>query len=219
MITDYEHLTIGKFIELGEAVQAEEQDNDLRIVAILSGLTEEELLHLPLTEYGKLRDGAAFLFFQPPKVKPRRVYDIGGERYEAVLDFRKVNTAQYIDFKEIAAQEGDHRVDVLSIILVPEGKAYPDYDVYAVREKIREQFPVLDAIALLDFFAERLGTLTADTLTYSEWLTRKMKDKEKAEDLRRRIAEVRTLIDGGDGLGRWMRSVNSRAVLGVRYMR
>ncbi|MBQ0153943.1 MAG: hypothetical protein KBS70_04060, partial [Bacteroidales bacterium] len=144
MITSYDNLPVSKY----EAIQATVKENgdDLAIVAILAGKTEDELLNMPLTEYEKLRDGAAFLYYEPQPHKVAKSYKIGYFELIPCTDERKLTTAQYIDFKELIKTEYT-MPQILSVFLVPKGKAYNEgYDVLEVQAAIGAELSILDAI-------------------------------------------------------------------------
>lgn len=218
MITDYEHLAIGKYLQILEL--AKEEDNDIAIISALSDKTEDELLNMPLTEYRTLRDGASFLFTQPEPAKVRKVYTLAGQELHLLRKPEKLTTAQYIDFKEYAKTEETDICRYLSIVLVPEGKTYNDgYDVDEIRDIIAERLPVTEALGIRDFFVMRLGRLTADSLTYSRKLAARMKDPKKRAKTLTRIAEVQGFLTSGAGCAMWTSLLNSPAALGVKYMR
>lgn len=218
MINDYEHLPIGKYLQILELAKVE--DNDLAIVAALSGRTEDELLNMPLTEYRTLADAAGFLFLQPSPAKARDSYEVGGMRLRLTRKAKYITTAQYIDFKEYAKAGEADICRYLAIILVPEGKAYNDgYDVDEVCEAIRTELPTTDALGVRDFFLGRLERLTADSLTSSRRMAARLKDPEKRTEMMTRIAEAEAFMTSGAGYGMLITSLNSPAAVGTRYMR
>lgn len=218
MITDYEHLPIGKYLKILELAKTE--DNDMAIVSVLADKTEDELMNMPLTDYRKLADGASFLFMQPTPAKVRKEYDLAGQKLRLLQKAEKLTTAQYIDFKEYAKAGETDICRYLSIVLVPDGKTYNDgYDVTEIADAIRDCLPTPEALGIRDFFVMRLGRLIADSLTYSQRLTRKMKDKEKAKMMQTRIAELQGFLTSGAGCEMWTLLAKSPAALGVKYMR
>lgn len=218
MITDYEHLSIGKYLSVLELAKV--QDNDLAIVSALSGKTEDELLNMPITEYRTLADKASFLFTQPVPAKVAKTYKVGDFSLHLEQKPQRLTTAQYIDFKEYAKAGETDICKYLSVVLVPEGKTYNDgYDVAEIADAIRDYLPTPEALGIRDFFVMRLGRLIADSLTYSQRLTRKMKDKEKAKTMQTRIAELQGFLTSGAGCEMWTSLAKSPAALGVKYMR
>ena len=72
MINNYKDLTIAKYQELYSVdwEDMEEIDRQVAIISILSDKTEDEVLALPLAEYGKLAAQTEFLT-KEPNVKSR----------------------------------------------------------------------------------------------------------------------------------------------------
>lgn len=218
MITDYEHLPIGKYLSVLELAKV--QDNDLAIVSALSGKTEDELLNMPITEYRHLADGAGFLFHQPIPAKVAKTYKVGELKLKLTDKAERITTAQYIDFKEYAKAGETDICKYLSVVLVPEGKTYNDgYDVTEVADAIREYLPTPDALGLRDFFLTRLGRLTADSLTYSRKMIARLTDREKKAQLTERMRVLTDFWRSGDGSIMLTILQRSPAVLGVKYMR
>jgi len=218
MITNYNELPIGIYERILALSQTE--DNDLAIIAALSGKTEDELLNLPIAEYRELADAAAFLFTQPVPAKVRKEYGLNGTLYRLTGDAKKLTTAQYIDFKEYAKAGTATLADYLSIILVPDGKVYGDgYDTDDAKADIRDYLPVTAALGIRDFFTQRLGKLMLDSLTYSRTLACKLKDTETRTKLMKEIAAAEASLKNGDGLQMLIRLQSSRAALGPRYIR
>ena len=219
MIDNYSDLPLGLYQRI-LALNDAEEDADLTIVSLLSGLSEDSLLTMPLSEYTKLRDGASFLFFQPLPAVPKPVYHIGG--FDLVCtQMRDLTTAQYIDFKEWGKVEGDSTAEWLSVLLVPKGKKYNDgYDIAEVLEAIKTELSVTEASGLLNFFQWGLVTLTRGILTSSD--ARKMMrefPKEQRKKMKKMARELRALSRSGAGYSRWIMSTNLRAGLSVKYMR
>lgn len=218
MIQDYDHLPIGKYLQVLELAKTE--DNDIAIVEALSGKTADELLNMPIAEYRTLADKAGFLFYKPTPAKVQKVYKVGDYTLCLGRKFEKMTTAQYIDFKEYAKTGETDIARYLSVVLVPEGKAYNDgYDVDEVCEAIRDHLMTPDALGIRDFFVTRLEKLTAASLTFSRMIAARMKDKEKARKMQTEIAKAVGFLTSGDGLQMWTMLRNSRAGLGTQYMR
>lgn len=214
MISRYEDLSLGKFKEL----LAIQEGNDIEKIAVLSGLTTDALLHLPLTEYRELRDKASFLAFEPSIPAVRKSYRLNGITYVFKCNYRDLTTAQYVDFTEYQKQEGDTMIELLSLVLIPKGKAYNEgYDIIQAQEDIRDYLAVTDAIAIRDFFFLRLENLLRDSLTFLEKQSRK---KTMTPQMRRKIqvkiATMRALLASGGGHIRLTAFPNSHALLGAR---
>lgn len=215
MIRDYEHLPLGIYYKI--LAMRDDIDNSPAIVALLAGKTEDEVMRMPLAEYAILRDYAAFLFHTPKAARVRPSYTCGAFTLKP-SDLEHLTTAQYIDFKEWARMDGDHTVELLSVLLVPRGKTYGEgYDVADVIEAIRGDMCVTDAAALRGFFVSRLARLTRVSLTFSAKIARRLKDQQTRTEMMDRIAGLYSCING-DGLDRSTRWQSLPAALGPRSM-
>ena len=213
MITSYNEMPIGIYLRLAALIDADERQ-DLAIVALMSGKTEDELLSLPLAEYYPLRDGCAFLFYEPKPSPVRRSYTCGDFTLRAPKDFRYLSVAQYQDFLEF--NKADDIVGMLSCALVPEGCEYGElaqYDPLEVQAAIRDHLPVTDALALRDFFADACRKSIAATLRSSARKTRGRIPKATRTEMK---AVADSLRDGDFSPG-WPKSPLAVYALGMKY--
>lgn len=206
MIDNYNDLSVGKYLEI-LAIDKEEGiediDKQVRVVSVLSGMTEDEVLHMNIGEYTILARKADFLRIPraeelEPQVKPE--YEVGGFVLRPVKDYKKLETGQYIDFKAYAADMESHFVELLSVILVPKGHRYGEgYEMEEVQEAIRSM-SVADALGVIAFFLKSYRELMLDSLNYSEREAQKMKDPTQRAETLERIAKARAdLLKNGDG--------------------
>lgn len=201
MINSYDALTLGTYMKVNAVLDtdADDLDKQVRIIAILSGKTEDEVLLLPIADYASMAKETAFLREHCPPS------DIGdGWRFGnlvPVTDFRKINTAQYVDFQEFSKGFPRTLPELLSTLMVPDGFSYNDgYDVLRVQDQLRAM-PLADALGLAAFFFAKFVRLTADSLTsWASDLTKTEDPKAKGE-IAAKIWEVRTLLErAGVGL-------------------
>lgn len=217
MITTYDTCPLGIYQEIERISKddaREDIDKQVSILALLTGKTERDILNLPLPDYHLLAVRSEFLGQPAPKAKrPADKYHLGKFDLIPVLDVRKLTTSQYIDFQAYAPQGDAALVELLSVLLVPEGCAYGDgYDTREVQQAIREELPVSAAISLSAFFFRswlQLTEATLDSLEQEVRKAKKIKDPARRtealaqitkakQDLRRRSKLV------GAGLRRWI---------------
>ena len=197
MIDNYKDLKIGKYLEILEACKAggDELETQVTLIAALSGKTETEILNMPISEYSALARSASFLTKAPElPEKPAKAYEVGGFRLVPVMDAGKITTAQYIDFQTLAKQKDSKVVEILSCLLVPEGKRYNEgYDIADVHKAIREEMSVADAMGTYAFFLDSCRKSTRDTLYFSavKLAAKKMPLREKAAILKTMIRAAR----------------------------
>lgn len=208
-IDNYRDLPVGKYEEIVRLCNEEmtEVDRKVAILAILTGKTEEEILHLPLPTFTEYAAKSRFLEHEcPPNLIPgvSRAYHLGEFVLLPVTDIRKITAAQYIDFQTFSAEKETRMVEMLSCFLVPRGMDYNEgYDVLEVHQAIRDEMSVAEMLALIAFFFGKFLKSIHRIKTYSIRALKKT-DPEKAKEME---AKFRTLVDsvsGGGGLQMWI---------------
>lgn len=203
IIDNYRKLPIGKYNEIVKLCETEmdELDRKVRIVGILTGLTDDEVLALPITDFTECCAKAKFIDLPCPETlipSVSKSYPVGGFNLVPVTDMRKVTTAQYIDFLAFSKDKEHNIVEMLSCFLVPKGMDYNEgYDILDVHNAIKEEMSVAEVLALLAFFFGSWTRSLHSTLSYSERTARRLKDKTKRQMMLERIAELRSTISGG----------------------
>lgn len=200
IIDSYNKLSLGKYIEIQEISRnesLEEIDKQVQILSILTGIAEEEILHLPIGDYKELVAKSAFLSPEGINYHPiAKKYLVGDFELVPVTDFRKLETAQFIDFQTYAPDLDKYLVEFLSVILVPKGHRYNEgYDILDVQKAIREDMSVSDGISLSAFFLTWCRKYVQDSLNYSRKEARKIKDKTKREEILQKIQEQERLLE------------------------
>lgn len=209
MFTKFEDLPLGLY-EQAQKIAAEGGDDievQVRIVALLSGKTVDEVGDLPLPDYAKASAAASFLLtpIDTEGVEVRKSYQVGDFVLVPVMEPRKMTAAQYIDFQTMAANKdkGITLAQTLSCLMVPEGKRYNDgYDGAEVAQAISDHLPSTDAFALLGHFFALSGTFIKATVNSLGRVARTMKGEKKAAMLEKleKLKELQTALDGsGDG--------------------
>lgn len=206
IIDDYNKLSLGKYIEIqaiSEDESLEEIDRQAQILSVLTGVSENEIIHLPIVEYKELVSRTAFLL-NYKDIKYRNVakkYILGKWELIPVRDFRKIETCQYIDFQTYAPDLDKHLVEFLSVILVPKGHRYNEgYDILEVQQAIRDEMSVTDGVSIAGFFLTWCRQSILDSLNYSRKEAMKIKDKKERERILARIREEEIRLQpNGDG--------------------
>ena len=217
MITTYDNCPLGIYQDIERISRdpdREDIDNQVSIRALLSGKTERDILNLPLPDYHVLAVQSEFLGRPAPKAsRPAAKYHLGEFHLVPSLDVRTLTTAQYIDFQAFAPKGDEALVELLSVLLVPDGLHYNDgYDVTQIQQAIREHLSVSAAISLSAFFFKSWLTLTEDTLDSLEKEAKKakrIKDPTKRAELLTQIAKAKQDLRRrsklvGVGLRRWI---------------
>ena len=203
IIDNYRKLPIGKYNEIVKLCETEmdEVDRKVKIVGILTGLTDDEVLALPITDFTECCAKAKFIDLPCPETlipSVSKSYPVGEFNLVPVTDMRKVTTAQYIDFLSFSKDKEHNIVEMLSCFLVPKGMDYNEgYDILDVHNAIKEEMSVAEVLALLAFFFGSWTRSINSTLSSSERMARRVKDKGKRQMMMERIAELRSTISGG----------------------
>lgn len=205
IIDSFDKLPIGRYMDIQEVSKddsLEEVDRMVKIISILTGASEEDILHLPIAEFTELSSRANFLTAEGFRARPiAKKYIVGKWDLIPVTDYRKLETCQYIDFKTYAQDMDANMVGMLSVLLVPKGHRYNEgYDILEVQQAIREEMSVADGAMVVGFFLTLLGKSIKDILRFSKREAMKIPDKAKREEMLKRIEEQEeALRTSGDG--------------------
>lgn len=205
IIDNYRKLPIGKYNEIVKLCETEmdELDRKVKIVGILSGLTDDEVLALPLTDFTECCAKARFIDLPCPETlipSVSKSYPVGGFNLVPVTDMRKVTAAQYIDFLTFSKDKEHNIVEMLSCFLVPKGMDYNvGYDILDVHNAIKEEMSVAEVLAVLAFFFGSWTKSLHSTLSYSKRQARRLKDKGKRETMMAMIRELQDSVTSGGG--------------------
>lgn len=204
IIDNYRDLPIGKYLDILELSQDESVDalaQQVKTISILTGLTEDEVLALPITKYKELAGKTKFLEKQyDGNLRVAKSYGLAGMELIPVKDISKISTAQYVDFQTFTKEGDKYIVESLSTLLIPKGKKYNEgYEIADVHKAIRENLSVADVLSLSAFFLTLLVKSIKDFQTYSIKEIQKVSNKEMREMLMEKMQRVTHLQTSGDG--------------------
>lgn len=197
MIDNYESMPFQTFKRLLKACETATDDTQrtVSVLAILTSKTEDDILNLPIAEYGRLAQIAQFIGTQPTNVPVRAEYKLGDFTLEPTLRIKDMTAGQFIDFQEYVKDE-DKDFELLSCLLIPKGCKYCEgYDVEDVQSALREHLLTRDAIALKSFFVASSVASLPTIVTSSEVLRKKLTRKERRE-MRKAARVLRSLKNG-----------------------
>ena len=199
IIDSFNKLTLGKYMEIQEVSRnesLEDIDKQVQILSILTGVAEEEILHLPIQDYKELVVKSGFLDPENINYHPvAKKYILGKFELIPCRDFRKIETCQYIDFQTYAPELDKYLVEFLSVILVPKAHRYNGgYDILEVQKAIREEMSVSDGVSLAGFFLTWCRKSIRDSLNFSRQEAMGIKDKTKREAILQKIQEQEKLL-------------------------
>ena len=201
IIDNYRNLPVGKWLEILELSRDENVDaleQQVKTIAILTGLTDDEVLDLPIMEYKSLAAKTMFLEKDyDGKLQIAKSYGLNGMELIPVKDFNKITTAQYVDYQTFSKEGDMYLVQTLSTLLVPKGKKYNDgYDMDAVQQAIRDNLSVADVVSLYAFFLTKWVKSIKDSQTYLDKEIKKIPNKLMREKLMKQVQEMRSKING-----------------------
>ena len=209
MITNYEEMPLGVYTKILSILEDEKRDDlstQVALVAVLTGMTEQEVLLLPVPDFSDLAHQLGFLETPPAEKvmeEAPKTIELNGKIYEVHADPTALNTAQFLAYQTAIKEGRDGWPALVSILLVPEGKAYGHtgtgdplaYDADAVTKEVAEYMPVTIANALANFFWRRSvesarASLTSLTSKFDR-LPEGPEKRKAAANLRRAKASLR----------------------------
>lgn len=175
MITNWNELTVGKFIEIYD--MTDDDDKGLRIAAALADMTYEDILNAPLARTKALLKNAEFLSKQPKLKRAKREYTINGHRYCFSIDLNLISTAAFIDYTSMP-KDLYHLPEIGAIFLIPYGHTYNDgYDMDTVVADIRDHMSYEDFNSVMGFF---LGSFLISMRRFEKETLKAMRKAVKA---------------------------------------
>lgn len=215
MIKSYDEMSVGKYDEcmrIATEVQ-DEQERNLRILSVLTDKSEDELLSLPLSEFGLLMRQAAFLTEPPQEQKMCRHFHLGRWDLYPTQGVDKMVAGQFLDFQNLSKQEKPDTACILSCFLIPVGYKYnTGYDIVELQDTIRKSMPIAQAFSLSAFFLTYAYRWLKVIQIYSAILARRNRKRAKE------IADQSQVLlrESGDGFLALMPLPRLHAILGSR---
>ena len=197
METGWYNVTLGEFAEIRGILKDEgrsPEDRQIALAALLQGVTEDELLNMPLESARGAFELAASLNEKPKRARVRKVYFVDGWELR-VTETKDTSVAQWVDFQTYARDMENKLVDVLSVVLVPKGKRYnEDYDIDKLKDALRRDMRVPDALAVCFFFQKRWLRSMMRSLNYLVGLMTVRGERELRTRALRTRAEVSAML-------------------------
>jgi len=95
-----------------------ELDLDVRIAAIVTGLTEHQLDSLPVKELKNVVKSISFVYSEL-RPAPARFIQINGRRYKCIYDVRKIPAARYIETKHFGNDVNGNLHKLAACLVMP----------------------------------------------------------------------------------------------------
>lgn len=190
MITSWNDMPIGVFKAMAKIHRSQISDDDkvFQTAALLCGMEYDDFLNLPLNESRAIVAQMNFVYTEPKPEKIKRKYHLGATEYKMMKNPDEMTTAQYLNYQSIIGVPAEENMDdLMTIILVPDGKVYGDYDMEETKEEISNNLTVTEALGIANFFTasleksmRRMIMWSEAALTAKKILTRG-KNKEQAQ--------------------------------------
>lgn len=199
IIDNWRDLPVGVYLDILAVQQsdADELTRQVRTIALLTGLSEQDVLGLPLNEYKRLRAASGFLSEECPQDQLRiaDTYPAGDFTLKPVRDYDRLTVAQYVDFQTFSKDVQGNLPALLSVVLIPEGHSYAEgYDMKAVQAAIRDWVNVADALSLAAHFFAWSSRSIHSSLAFSRLLAGRMKAGAEKEVALRSLEKIETLL-------------------------
>jgi len=114
--TSYNQITLVKYQECYNLINSKDEDKWIKILAILSNKSIEEIENLPADKLIKYSHSLKFLSNPDINTKPKKYIGIKGKLFKATLAITDLSTAQGIDIKTFLKPIGNKSQDELSIV-------------------------------------------------------------------------------------------------------
>lgn len=159
-----------KLVEITNNDNLEEYDKHFNIIALLTDKNVDEIFDMPLEELNGINNKLEFLnnfeYDKNKKFKNNKII-INNKPYIVIDPSSKLSVAQYVDFQQYTNTEKPDIANILSTILIPEGKTYnKDYDVFETIEDINNNLDIITAIEIQNFTTKKCAKYINHILHY-----------------------------------------------------
>lgn len=165
----WNNISVGEFAEIRTILKDTErsvEDKQVALAAVVQGVTEDELLNMPLAEAAKAFALIGGLDTPPKRSRIRKLYKVGGWVLR-VTEAGDMTVAQWVDFQSYGRDMEENLVDILSVALVPDKMTYNEgYNMAELKADLRTKMMIPDALAVCFFFQQRWLKLMLRSLNY-----------------------------------------------------
>lgn len=151
-----------------------------QIILLLSNLTRQELITLPIPEYTKCVNAVLFTMKECPKVPIMKDLVINGQKFEVDRNLNSVVTGQYYAAQNIMKEDIDFFIKqkkIIGVYIRPKGKEWGEFDYDENTEFLYNNLPGDVGMSLGVFFYH----IANRYMKVSQSFLVKMKEKEMKE--------------------------------------
>lgn len=164
IIDSWNKMSLRKYKELNKIVEEYSNEADdvfvVKVISLLTDMSEDELLNLPIDTFKGLVEKGSFVYRNPNDKRPLPdTIVLNGERYKLQKDVTRCTAGQYIDIQEYIKAKLEYEY-FISTILIPEGLTYSDnYDTTQVMNDILDFMDVETALSISRILLEKVGEI------------------------------------------------------------
>ena len=192
----WDGVTVEQFVEVRKILKESTLNPEECMIAVaaeLAGVTYEELLNMPLEKAAELFEKANQLREEPRRGRLSTHYQVGNVILK-LTPVKDLTIAQWVDFQTYGKDMEKNIVEILSVVLVPEGKKYNEgYDMDMVKMGIRRYMHVPEAMAVCFFFQRALLRSIRHTLNFWcgwTWMKGRKDLTKRALEVRRKVSAI-----------------------------
>ena len=191
----WDYITGEKYWSIIDILQSDEDDitKQAELVAIIEGISVDEVLNMPIQESAQKVKSLAFLNeFHMAEFKDIKSIPMCGKTYNVITDMSKLTTAAFIDYNTYTKLSFRDAYDkILSCFIIPAGFIYNDgYDVVEVQKVIRENLPWAEVQGLLGFLVRGYVKQFKRSRQFLIKAIKKEKDQMKREELQSKVKDM-----------------------------
>lgn len=205
-INSWSECSVSDYFRLKSITENEDMepaDKEIAVLSVLSGLSEDELWSLCITDFKELQSKT--LWTSSPVIRPLdkirfRNIEMNGEKYTVETDITKFTVAQYIDFQTFwhSKHEERHISSILACFIIPKGMKYAEgYDINKLKDDIMNCLDIQTAYEIMSFFLLRWLGSTQASLDCLSAMTKKTTRREDLDQQTERVEDLRKSISDG----------------------
>lgn len=170
IITSWGELPIGKYQQLVsiKGIDSDIVNANVEMALILTDMTREEVLAMPLKDFPELI--AKFDFLNTlPESKFTNAIEIQGKKFRVCYEFDKITSGQFIDistFQKDSKLITENIHNLMAVLVLPIGEAYAG-ETHSERALFFQEFMPMDFVMFWNvFFCEVLTKSAPDIADY-----------------------------------------------------
>lgn len=183
-----------KILEILDDEKLSDIDKEVELISIITDLTPDEVLDLPIQKYSEYSSKLVFLNkFTLTPYKRGRKFKLPSYTIKPIDDISNITIGQYIDFQSYISQPFSTVYSkLLSIILIPEGFSYNEgYDIIDLQREIEDNISWPEVQGLFDFFIKVSDKSLVNSLIYCTKKMKKTKDPKMKELIVKQMNEIK----------------------------